>query len=369
MSSAAQIRDSTTSGPDLSLSADHAETLALLTDLLAAACPSAGEEALAAVVRRRLDAMGLASETDDLGNVLVRVEGQDPAAPRLMLAAHIDEISLVVTGIEPDGKLRVNRSGQLHPHKLGEGPVDIHGDAEEPVPGIVSFGVGHAGPADSPRPLTWSDARIITGLSPRELKQRGVRVGSTMVPPAWRRGPVLLGDPRNPLVAAWTLDDRGGVAALLMLLDQIAPGKLRPAQPLLAAFTVQEEAGCHGIRNLSAAERPTLLLAIDGAPMFPEAGLDLDGLCIWTRDAKGHSDPRLVRAVIQAAEQCGRRIQPAIMSAAWSDATAAMEAGFAPRVATFGHVRENSHGFEVARLSSFAHVAQVLAALLRQPLL
>ena len=48
-----------------------------------------------------------------------------------------------------------------------------------------------------------------------------------------------------------------------------------------------------------------------------------------------------------------------------SDASQVYAVGAAPRVATFGHVRENSHGYEVARLAVFANVVATLVELVR----
>ena len=352
---------------------DDAAVLDLLRELLAAPCPSGREEALAAVVRQRIEAMGLTCETIAGIGLLVRIGGQHQDTPPLMLAAHIDEIGLVVTGIEDDGRLRIDRSGQLKPHKLGEGPVDLIGDGDDIVPGVVSFGVGHPTGGSAPgsgsdAAARWSDARILTGLSPEALAKRGIRVGSAAVPPAWRRGPVLLGEADRPLVAGWSFDDRGGVASTLLLLERLASGDIKPHHPLLVAFTVHEEGGCHGAKNLAAAERPGLFIAVDGAPIFPGSDLTLDRPCVWSKDAKAHSDQRLVAALLDAGRRRGTTVQPAVMPGAYSDASAVYDAGFCPRVATFGHVRENSHGFEVARLDAFAAVADVLHTLIEDPL-
>ncbi|MCP4363054.1 MAG: hypothetical protein GY796_34050 [Chloroflexi bacterium] len=68
-------------------------------------------------------------------------------------------------------------------------------------------------------------------LLPAQLKAAGVRPGSTAVPTRERRGPVLFGDPADPLVAAWTFDDRMGVVALLRLLAQVKEEGIRTFNP------------------------------------------------------------------------------------------------------------------------------------------
>ena len=331
----------------------------LLQELLSVPSPSGREERLAGLVRDKLEAMGYAHETDPAGNVMVRLEGQRPAAPLTIFAAHTDEIGMVVTGIEPDGSLRVDRSGGLHPFKIGERPVDIVGDRDL-VTGVLSFGSTHV-PGAGGKALTWQHTRVLTGLTSTQLADAGVRVGSTLVPARAGRGPVLFGDPADPLVAAWTFDDRAGVMTLLRLLDALKHDGVKPARPTMVAFTVHEEGGCHGAKVLAHRERPEAFIAIDGCPITPNARLALDGRpCTWSKDVKVHYDQRIVRALCQAARDAGTELQTAAYASAFSDAGAVYDTGGAPRVAIVGHVRENSHGYEVARLSVFDNLLKTL---------
>ena len=61
----------------------------------------------------------------------------------------------------------------------------------------------------------------------------------------------------------------------------------------------------------------------------------------------------------------GTELQPAVYTSTASDASLLHYAGLAPRIACFGHVRENSHGYEVARLAVFDRVLEVLIAFVR----
>lgn len=336
--------------------------ISILKELLAVPLPSGREERLAGLVRARLRTLGYSPETDPAGNVFVRVPGK-LGGPLMVVAAHMDEIGMVVARIDDDGALRVVPSGGLTPAKLGESPVEIVGDNRTLI-GILSMGSGHGGvPAD--RAPGWDDVKIITGLTPGQLKDAGVRPGSTAVPVEQYRGPFLFGDPSDPLVAAWTFDDRAGVVTLLRLLGELKEGNITPRVPLIVAFTVHEEGGCHGAKVLAQRESPGVFLAIDGCPMPQSAGLKLDGRPgAWSKDKKIHYDQRLVIALSRAAEEAGTGLQVAVYQEAASDASAVYEVGAAPRVAILGHVRENSHGYEVARLSVFDNLLAVLLSFL-----
>ena len=338
--------------------ADH-PALSLFNEILAVPSPSGREERVAQIIRDRLDAWGYDHDTDGAGNVMVRLQGRRPEAPLCMFAAHMDEIGLVVTRIEPGGWLQVDRSGGLYPWKIGEGPVEIVGD-KETVIGVLSMGSTHSASA-AERGITWSDVRVITGLSPDSLQAAGIRPGSTAVPVREGRGPVVFGDGDDPLVGAWTFDDRMGVVALLRMLEAIKRDSIRPYRPTVVAFTVHEEGGGHGAQALAQTERPEVFIGIDGCPMPPGTPLQLDGRAgIWSKDRVTHYDQRLVRAFCRAAEEAGTELQPVVYDSAASDASLVYAVGGAHRVACLGHVRENSHGYEVARLSVFDNLFKTL---------
>ncbi len=338
---------------------DH-PAVKLFRDLLVPA-PSGGEGQIASVIRSELDRLGYPHRTDGAGNLLVALPGRTAGAPLCCLAAHMDEIGMVVTRIEANGDLRVDRSGGLYPWKLGEGPVEILGDRDT-CTGVLSMGSTHTPGAGSQSP-TWSTVWVKTGLSVEQLKEAGVRPGSAVLPVRQRRGPVFFGDPADPLVGAWTLDDRMGVVALLRLLQALKEGDIRPHHSMLIAFTVHEENGGQGAKVLAQRERPEVFIAVDGAPIPPGTPLQLDGRpAIWSKDRLGHYDQRLIGELMGFAVQVGTELQPVVYQSAASDASLVSYAGAAPRVACLGHVRENSHGFEVARLSVFDNLLDVLVA-------
>ncbi|MEZ4713191.1 MAG: M20/M25/M40 family metallo-hydrolase [Caldilineaceae bacterium] len=333
-------------------------SLTIFADLLSVPSPSGHENRVAEKVRARLDALGYAHETDGAGNVLVRLAGQEPNAPLLCLASHMDEIGFVVTSIEKDGALRVVRSGGLFPWKLGEGPVEVLGDRGS-ITGVLAMGSTHT--AARSTAIEWGDVRVLTGLSPAELAEAGVRPGSPGVPTRAVVGPVIFGNADDPLVGAWTFDDRMGVVALLRLLTELKERNLQPMRPTLIAFTVSEEVGGLGAKVVANRAQPETFIAVDGSPMPPGAPLQIDGRPgIWSKDRLAPYDARLLQDLMAAAERADTQLQPVAFDNAASDASLVYAAGLTQRIACVGHVRENSHGYEVARVSVFENVVRTL---------
>ncbi len=335
--------------------------IAMLEELLEIPSPPGREQEMAALVAARLRTMGYEPERDAAGNVLVRLGGTDSSGTGgpAIWAAHMDEIAMTVRAVLDDGTLRVGPSGGFLPRKFGEGPVTILGDVQA-VAGVFSMGSGHtsAGPADG---SPWDAVRVHTGLSWDELREAGVRPGSPMVPVRERRGPVFLGSSEDPLVGCWTFDDRMGIVALLQLLQVCRERNITPQRDTIVAFTVHEEGGCHGAKFLADRERPDVFIAVDGCPVSTENGLRLDGRPgIWSQDKLANFSQDLVSEFSRLAREAGEELQVAVLPGAASDASHVYAAGGAGRIVTVGHVRENSHGFEVARLSCFDRLLRVL---------
>ena len=95
---------------------------------------------MAAIVRAELDALGYPHETDGAGNVTVRLAGREGSARSMVLAAHMDEIAVVVTAVNDDGTLAIDRSGGLNLSKIGELANGLAYDKGRPENGILLSG-------------------------------------------------------------------------------------------------------------------------------------------------------------------------------------------------------------------------------------
>ncbi|KUO96865.1 M42 family metallopeptidase [Ferroacidibacillus organovorans] len=191
--------------------------------------------------------------TDSVGNSIGVAHGEGESRPRVMLAAHMDEICLMVQAIEPGGFLHVIGIGGFDPRTLLGQEVIVHG--AEPCCGIVGSKPPHLQtPEEREEAVPLKDIFLDLGLSEtrvRELVSLGDRV-------TLRREPVRL---IQQGVSAKALDNRASVTAMLLALEELA--SIRHSADVYAVATIQEEIGCKGAQTAAYGILPDLAIALD----------------------------------------------------------------------------------------------------------
>ncbi|MHA2247456.1 MAG: M20/M25/M40 family metallo-hydrolase [Candidatus Hodarchaeales archaeon] len=337
------------------------EIINLFSELLAIPSPSGMESNLADHIYNKCAEWGYNPKKDFAGNVYVHISGQKDSEETCCLAAHTDEIGLMVTKINSDGTLDVERVGGTLTWKFGERPVEIYGE-KRTVQGITAMGSGHSANTTQNR-LEWKDVKIITGLSPEKLESFGIKPGTLICPIQAARGPILFGEETDPMIAAWTFDDKMGIVALLRLLKSLKTQNVTPFVNLIISFTTSEEIGCFGAKYLARSLNPTYFIAVDGCPFASHSPMELDNRPgIRIRDRTYFYSRDLIKALSESANIAGTDLQHLVYTTSGSDAGMVGNIGASPHNACIGHIRKNSHGFEVAYLSVFENLYKTLLA-------
>jgi len=183
---------------------------------------------------------------------LRRGTATDPR-PSLLVAAHMDAIGLMVTGIVKGGFLRLTAIGSVDARVLPGQPVTVHG--RENLPGIVVQPPARLLPSENGNnPIPLEHLLVDVGLLPRKVNEL-VHVGdliSFAQPPLELTGETLAGH---------TVDNRASVAALTVCLEEL---QNRPhAWDVWAVATVQEETGLIGAYSSSYQLRPQIAIVLD----------------------------------------------------------------------------------------------------------
>ena len=186
-------------------------------------------------------------ETDPLGNLLVRVQGKRRADRRLLFAAHMDEVGLIVTGATEEGYLRVTAVGGIDPRVLFGKRVWVGGH-----PGVIGGkAVHHCTAEEKTTAPSLDEIRVDLLASGREQALEWAPPGS---PVTWDSTYTPL---QNGVFKARALDDRAGCALLLELVREV------PERDFLLAFTVQEEIGLRGAKTAAFSLEPEIAVVVD----------------------------------------------------------------------------------------------------------
>lgn len=230
------------------------EDIAFLQELLETPSPTGCEEPVAQLVRERLAGTADEIATDTMGTVTARLEGRGNG-PALMLAAHMDEVGLMVTYISDEGFLSVAMVGGVDAAILPGMRVDVHTESGV-LRGVVGRKPIHLISPDERKNVTPMDKLVIDlGLPADQVKER-VRIGDEIT---YGVGFELFGE---GMAVSRAFDDKCGVYVAARVLENLAEAG-RAEGAFIAAATVQEEIGTRGAITCAHAVNPDVALAFD----------------------------------------------------------------------------------------------------------
>ena len=269
-----------------------------LLERLSNACAVSGDEGeVRKIVLEEVRPHADEVKVDALGNVMATKHGSGERPLRVMLAAHMDEVGLMVTYDVGDGIYRFDTVGGVSASDL---PAKAIWVGKDHIPGVIGLKPLHLGNSDEhKKPVDLDDLRIDVGPVSGKVK---VGDRATFATVFIRQGPSLRGK---------ALDNRLGVATLIELVKH-AP----PQIELQAAFTVQEEIASRGARVAAFSFNPDMAIILDSTPAYDLPVWDVDenvrynsrlgaGPAIYVADSGTLYDPRLVRYLIETAEEHG----------------------------------------------------------------
>ena len=240
---------------------------------------------------------------DNLGNLICHKKG---SGKKVMLAAHMDEIGLMVTSIDEKGFLRFTNVG-------GHGPIILAGTRVQFNKGIL--GVISYEHLDDIKELKLEKMYIDIGAKDQKDAQKKVSIGSvaTFHSPPQVQGNHFIGK---------ALDDRAGCAVLIKVLQEV---KHSPYD-IHGVFSVQEEVGLRGARTAAYKIDPDIAFAIDltltgDTPGALNMSVKLGaGVAIKIMDKSIICHPLVKNALIETAEKNAIPFQLEVLDRGGTDA-------------------------------------------------
>jgi endoglucanase len=177
--------------------------------------------------------------------------------PRLMLAAHADEIAMSVNYIDADGFIYVRRMGGIDAAITKAQRVNIH-TRTGPVRAVVGNVAPHLTKQEGDsKPPKIHDLFLDIGVANKKEAEALVRIGD----------PITLVDEfellRNDLAIARAFDNRIGTFAVAEALRLLAQSKVKLNAEICAVSNVQEEVGLLGARQIAYSLKPDTALVVD----------------------------------------------------------------------------------------------------------
>ncbi len=276
----------------------------LIKKLVEAYGPSGFEDHLRAIIRDEITDLADEISVDAMGNLIALKKG-DGSGLKVMIAAHMDEIGLMITHITEDGFCRFTNIGGISPRNLSGSRV--------------KFADGRIG-------VVFSD-RVTEAGKVYGLDKHYIDVGAT----SREDCPVRVGDAvgfERPFLAqgkrltAKSMDDRIGCVVAIEAMKRLA----ETPHDVYFVFTVQEEVGVRGAEAAANQLDPDVGIALDvtltgdmpeSAPMSVSLG---KGTAIKVKDSGMIAHQGLVKLMKQRAEEADIPYQLEVLTGGSTDA-------------------------------------------------
>ena len=191
---------------------------------------------------------------DPLGSAVMCKKGAAKEPPaKIMFAAHLDEIGMIVSKIEDEGFLRIWMMGGVDRRILPSMEVTVHGRRD--LPGVIGAIPPHLqDPSKKDKSWKWDELLVDCGMPADKLREL-VRVGDVI---SFDRRAVGLANDR---IAGKSMDDRAGIAVMYEAARELQ--KLTHECDVFFVATVQEEVGYGGSITSTFGIAPDIGIAID----------------------------------------------------------------------------------------------------------
>lgn len=221
----------------------------LIKELCALNGVSGDEDRVREFIRGQAEPYADSIRTDALGNLIVFKKGTKTTGHKLLMAAHMDEVGLIVTHVTDEGYLKFDFVGGVD-RRVAIGKSVVLGD--QAIQGIIGLKAIHLVSREERKKTPKTDSMYIDiGAKNKEEALKLVQPGTYGS---------FIGEPEafgNGLLKAKAIDDRVGCAVMLALMKEELP------MDVTFAFTAQEEVGTRGAFGAAFSVSPEIALVLE----------------------------------------------------------------------------------------------------------
>ncbi len=330
----------------------------LLQQLMDAYGPSGREGQVRTIIAKEIKKYVNEIAVDGFGNLIVRKKGK---GPKVMLAAHMDEIALMVKGISDEGHIHFAAVGGVEPITLpGQGVCILGKTNEQLVKGVITCKAIQEDYQIEEIPAL-SEFYVDVGLDKKGVEKLGVAIGDYIIPQ--HRSNVL---DAQKIVTGKAIDNRAGCYVLIQLIKKL---KTSPYD-LYFVFTVQEEIGLYGAKLASYAIMPDWAIAVDTTNTEDAdgktPGVKLGGGPVLVHmDAEVISNACLNQWIVSAAKKVKINLQHKVEEVGTTDAASMMVSRSGVPSTSFSTGVRNLHStISIASIKDMEDSVKVLHKLL-----
>ncbi len=260
-------------------------------------------------------------ETDSLGNVIATKNGKKNGK-RIMLAAHMDEIGLMVRHIDKEGFVKFTKIGGINDQMLLNQEVYIHSDNGR-ILGVIGAKPPHRmKAAERKKVIEYENMFIDIGASSKEEAEKEINIGD----------PITIkhefSQLKGSIVTGKAFDNRIGCYVLIETLKRV-----KSDSTIYGVGTVQEEVGLKGAKTSAFKINPDMAIALDVTIAGDHPGIKEEeapakineGPAIILTDASGRgliTHPIVKKLIIDTADEEGIPYQLEVSEGGTTDATA-----------------------------------------------
>jgi putative aminopeptidase FrvX len=289
----------------------------LLKKLVDAPSISGSEKDVRDLMKKELKRYADEIKIDKIGNLIAR---KGKGSPKIMLAAHMDELGLMVKFIDQKGFIKFDMIGGWDERILPAKKFKVHG-SKGSVVGVIGSKPPHLQEKEEQKiPFKLKDMYIDIGaMNKKEVEKAGIRVGDFIT----RYG--QLDHMISSRITGYGFDNRIGCLVMIEVMKRLKNFK----GTVYAVGTIQEEMGLIGVRGPAFGIEPDVVLALDttiagGTPELKPGEVSINigcGPALAIKDAVGVINPKVKKWITETVKKTKIPLQYEVMSGGATDAS------------------------------------------------